>query len=119
MYFKKNRPAVVLVRKGHARIFTNSSKMADKTQEELGKKLLTLHLIFSLNNPSIAYLLYAINKTFILLSYCIPDLLERLFLRLGAAQTDDQLEKTVGTFLTPLLLKVSSNNENVKKKVRI
>ncbi|XP_031556184.1 proteasome adapter and scaffold protein ECM29-like [Actinia tenebrosa] len=45
------------------------------------------------------------------------DLLERLFLRLGAAQTDDQLEKTVATFLTPLLLKVSSNNENVKKKV--
>lgn len=47
------------------------------------------------------------------------EILERLFLRLGAAQTDEQLEKTVGTFLVPLLLKVSSDHEAVKKKVKM
>ncbi|XP_048584699.1 proteasome adapter and scaffold protein ECM29 isoform X2 [Nematostella vectensis] len=43
--------------------------------------------------------------------------LERVFFRLCGAQTDEALEKTIGTFLAPLLLKVSSQNADVKKKV--
>ena len=45
------------------------------------------------------------------------ELLERVFLRVASAETDDQLEKTVGTFLSPLLLKVASPHQEVKNKV--
>lgn len=46
------------------------------------------------------------------------ELLERVFLRVASAETDDQLEKTVGTFLSPLLLKVASPHQEVKNKVK-
>lgn len=46
------------------------------------------------------------------------DLLERVFLRVASAESDDQLEKTVKTFLCPVLLKVSSPYQEVKNKVR-
>lgn len=45
------------------------------------------------------------------------ELLERVFLRLGSTETDDQLETVLGKFLTPVLLKLSSPHEEVRKKV--
>lgn len=45
------------------------------------------------------------------------ELLERVFLRVASAETDDQLEKSVKTFLCPLLLKVASPHQEVKNKV--
>lgn len=44
-------------------------------------------------------------------------LLERVFLRVGSAETDEQLENTVDKFLCPVLLKLASTEENVRKKV--
>lgn len=46
------------------------------------------------------------------------ELLERVFLRVASAETDEQLEKTVGNFLSPLLLKVASPHQEVKNKVK-
>ncbi|KAJ7383849.1 hypothetical protein OS493_025725 [Desmophyllum pertusum] len=45
------------------------------------------------------------------------ELLERVFLRVASAETDEQLEKTVKIFLCPLLLKVASPHQEVKNKV--
>lgn len=45
------------------------------------------------------------------------ELLERVFMRLGNAGTDHQLEEFMKKFLTPVLLKLASRNEDVKKKV--
>ncbi|XP_037942539.1 proteasome-associated protein ECM29 homolog [Teleopsis dalmanni] len=45
------------------------------------------------------------------------ELLERVLFRLGAADTDEKLESTVGRFLTPVILKITSPNENVRAKV--
>lgn len=47
----------------------------------------------------------------------ITVLLERVFLKIGSADSDEQFEKTVGKFLTPILLKLSSPVEGVRKKV--
>lgn len=47
----------------------------------------------------------------------VTDLLERVFLRIGAAETDEQLQNAVNKFLLPVLLKLSSENEGVRKKV--
>ncbi|XP_046742819.1 proteasome adapter and scaffold protein ECM29 [Diprion similis] len=44
-------------------------------------------------------------------------LLERVFLRLGSAETDEQLQASVCKFLPPVLLKLSSAQEGVRKKV--
>ena len=44
-------------------------------------------------------------------------LLERVFLRLGNAETDEQLQEAVSKFLPPVLLKLTSQNEGVRKKV--
>ncbi|CAK9831680.1 Proteasome adapter and scaffold protein ECM29 [Anthophora retusa] len=44
-------------------------------------------------------------------------LLERVFLRLGTAETDEQLQASVCKFLPPVLLKLSSAQEGVRKKV--
>lgn len=50
--------------------------------------------------------------------YCfITVLLERVFLRLGFAQSDEQLQAAVCKFLPPVLLKLSSAQEGVRKKV--
>ncbi|XP_041951493.1 proteasome adapter and scaffold protein ECM29 [Alosa sapidissima] len=43
--------------------------------------------------------------------------LERVFLRLGLAETDDQLQDIISKFLPPVLLKLSSVQEGVRKKV--
>lgn len=45
------------------------------------------------------------------------ELLERVLLRLGTAETDDQLETAVKKFLTPVLLKITSPSESVRCKV--
>jgi len=44
-------------------------------------------------------------------------LLERVFLRVGSADTDDQLESVLCRFLTPVLLKLASQTDGVRKKV--
>ncbi|XP_043596940.1 proteasome adapter and scaffold protein ECM29 isoform X1 [Bombus pyrosoma] len=44
-------------------------------------------------------------------------LLERVFFRLGSADTDEQLQASVCKFLPPVLLKLSSGQEGVRKKV--
>ncbi|XP_053321854.1 proteasome adapter and scaffold protein ECM29 [Spea bombifrons] len=43
--------------------------------------------------------------------------LERVFLRLGHADTDEQLQSIISKFLPPVLLKLSSAQEGVRKKV--
>uniref|UniRef100_A0A671RNL6 Proteasome-associated protein ECM29 homolog n=1 Tax=Sinocyclocheilus anshuiensis TaxID=1608454 RepID=A0A671RNL6_9TELE len=43
--------------------------------------------------------------------------LERVFLRLGHAETDEQLQDIISKFLPPVLLKLSSAQEGVRKKV--
>ncbi|KAH0628380.1 hypothetical protein JD844_009459 [Phrynosoma platyrhinos] len=47
----------------------------------------------------------------------IIDQLERVFLRLGHAETDEQLQNIISKFLPPVLLKLSSTQEGVRKKV--
>lgn len=44
-------------------------------------------------------------------------LLDRVFLRLGNADTDEQLESCLGRFLPPVILKLSSPHEQVRTKV--
>ncbi|CAG5117500.1 unnamed protein product, partial [Candidula unifasciata] len=44
-------------------------------------------------------------------------LVERVFLRIGSADSDEQLETALGKFLAPLLLKLNSPNESVRSKV--
>lgn len=48
----------------------------------------------------------------------ILELLERVLLRLGCADTDEKLEACVGRFLTPVILKITSPNDTVRNKVR-
>uniref|UniRef100_A0A3Q3WNZ9 Uncharacterized protein n=1 Tax=Mola mola TaxID=94237 RepID=A0A3Q3WNZ9_MOLML len=48
---------------------------------------------------------------------CLTDQLERVFLRLGHAETDEQLQNIISKFLPPVLLKLSSVQEGVRKKV--
>jgi proteasome component ECM29 len=45
-------------------------------------------------------------------------LLERVLLRIGSAETDEQLQSVVSKFLPPVLLKLSSQQDGVRKKVR-
>ncbi|KAH8405828.1 hypothetical protein KR215_009962, partial [Drosophila sulfurigaster] len=45
------------------------------------------------------------------------ELLERVLLRLGNADTDEKLETTVGKFLTPVILKINSPDNVVRTKV--
>lgn len=52
-------------------------------------------------------------------SFLFADQLERVFLRLGHAETDDQLQDIISKFLPPVLLKLSSVQEGVRKKVRV
>uniref|UniRef100_A0A671MLD4 Proteasome-associated protein ECM29 homolog n=1 Tax=Sinocyclocheilus anshuiensis TaxID=1608454 RepID=A0A671MLD4_9TELE len=48
---------------------------------------------------------------------CLFYQLERVFLRLGHAETDEQLQDIISKFLPPVLLKLSSVQEGVRKKV--
>lgn len=58
---------------------------------------------------------FKINKKFI---NVISELLENVELRFALAETDQQLEKTLNIFLSPVLLKLESPHEIVKTKVR-
>ncbi|GFO03251.1 proteasome-associated protein ecm29-like protein [Plakobranchus ocellatus] len=44
-------------------------------------------------------------------------LVERVFLRIGSAETDEQLQTALGKFLAPLLLKLNSPDETIRSKV--
>jgi proteasome component ECM29 len=44
-------------------------------------------------------------------------LLERVFLRVGSADSDEKVEAVIVKFLCPVLLKLTSTQENVRKKV--
>ena len=48
---------------------------------------------------------------------CLLGLVERVFLRIGSAETDEQLENCLDRFLPPVLLKLNSSEEAVRKKV--
>lgn len=50
----------------------------------------------------------------LVLTRCTTEAVE---LRLAVAETDAQLEKNVGNFLVPVLLKMSSTSDIVRKKV--
>lgn len=54
-----------------------------------------------------------IIRAVILLFFFIIVLLDRVFLRLGNADTDDQLESCLTRFLPPVILKLSSPHEQV------
>ncbi|KAG8232782.1 hypothetical protein J437_LFUL013279, partial [Ladona fulva] len=43
--------------------------------------------------------------------------MERVFLRIGSAETDEQLQNAISKFLPPVLLKLSSQQDGVRKKV--
>lgn len=45
------------------------------------------------------------------------ELLERVFLRVGAAESDEQLEKALNRFLTPTILQIKSQHQSVQEKV--
>lgn len=51
--------------------------------------------------------------------HCLPliELLDNVELRFALADTDAQLEKTLNTFLCPVLLKLASPTEAVRSKV--
>ena len=49
--------------------------------------------------------------------FAFTALVERVFLRIGSAETDEQLEGVLGKFLAPVLLKLNSSEEAVRKKV--
>ncbi|XP_005102218.1 proteasome adapter and scaffold protein ECM29 [Aplysia californica] len=44
-------------------------------------------------------------------------LVERVFLRIGSAETDEQLQTALAKFLAPLILKLNSKDEGVRSKV--
>ncbi|XP_059151870.1 proteasome adapter and scaffold protein ECM29-like [Physella acuta] len=44
-------------------------------------------------------------------------LVERVFLRIGSAESDEQLQTALGKFLAPLILKLNSSDEAVRSKV--
>lgn len=66
---------------------------------------------FILNSLSVSCLLS--------LCFLIIDQLERVFMRLGHAETDEQLQDIISKFLPPVLLKLSSVQEGVRKKVSV
>jgi proteasome component ECM29 len=51
------------------------------------------------------------------LTFFILVLLERVLLKLGLTETDEQLEQQLNKFLAPVLLKIVSPHEEVRKKV--
>lgn len=68
--------------------------------------------------PAIA--IWSFNQfLFFFFFFLTADQLERVFLRLGHAETDEQLQNIISKFLPPVLLKLSSTQEGVRKKVRV
>lgn len=54
---------------------------------------------------------------YFIIHFQIPVLVERVILRIGMAETDEQLEAALGKFLPPVLLKLNSQADGVRKKV--
>lgn len=46
------------------------------------------------------------------------DLLDRVLFRLASSDTDDKLEKSLASFVCPVLLKLASPHDVVRSKVR-
>jgi proteasome component ECM29 len=44
-------------------------------------------------------------------------LLERVLLRVGSAENDDQFQNVISKFLAPVLMKLASQRDGVRKKV--
>ena len=65
-------------------------------------------VIFLNNNPE-----YNTENVFIF----SKALVERVFLRIGSAETDEQLQSALERFLPPVLLKLDSKEDGVRKKV--
>ena len=49
----------------------------------------------------------------------LAELLERVFLRMGAVETDEQLQQTVDKFLCPVINKLTSPFQSVRDKVSV
>lgn len=45
------------------------------------------------------------------------ELLERVFLRVGSAESDEQLQQVLSRFLTPTIAKLTSSHKSVQDKV--
>lgn len=99
----------------HARSVTTFN-MATSAKDELGKKKSHYFNDYfdSRHNTTNGLM----NGEFIVNVVVFTELLERAFLRVASAETDEQLERTVATFLSPLLLKVASPHQEVKNKVK-
>lgn len=91
--------------------------MAASAKDELGnqKSVFLVEFFFKLELTNERGHKECLINTFV----CFLELLERVFLRVASAETDEQLEKTVKIFLCPLLLKVASPHQEVKNKVSI
>ena len=50
--------------------------------------------------------------------YFVLELVEKVFLKIVLAESDDQLRSSLNGFLAPVLLKLSSRDDQVKNKVR-
>ena len=50
-------------------------------------------------------------------NFIFSALVERVFLRIGSAETDEQLQAALSRFLPPVILKLDSKEEGVRKKV--
>ena len=79
--------------------------------QELGKRWFCLYITF-------LSLYYVPVSTTFLNNNGTLDLLERIFLRLGNAETDQQLEESIGKFLVPILMKLENKYKSVQDKVR-
>ena len=91
--------------------------MAASAKDELGKKK-KIHYFGDYFNSRHNTTNGLVNGGFIVNVVVFTELLERVFLRVASAETDEQLERTVATFLSPLLLKVASPHQEVKNKVK-
>ena len=63
--------------------------------------------------PSISYV-KILKECF---DFIFSALVERVFLRIGSAETDEQLQAALSRFLPPVILKLDSKEEGVRKKV--
>ena len=57
------------------------------------------------------------NTNCICVFFYILELLERVLLRFGCADTDEKLEAAIKKFLAPVLIKIETPHQAVKNKV--
>ena len=68
-------------------------------------------------NKYLTYVFTKFLRIINILSLYPSVLVERVFMRIVMAETDEKLENALKTFLAPVLLKLASTNEAVKNKV--